>query len=60
MKKQYYILIFLIVSISFSCVSTHPDLNDGLYAQLETNKGDILIDLTFKQLTSELINQLSN
>ena len=59
MKKQYYILIFLIVSISFSCVSTHPDLNDGLYAQLETNKGDILIDLTFKETPVTVANFVS-
>ena len=59
MKKKYYILIFLIVSISFSCVSTHPDLNDGLYAQLETNKGDILIDLTFKETPVTVANFVS-
>ena len=59
MKKQYYILIFLIVSITSSCVSTHPDLNDGLYAQLETNKGDILIDLTFKETPVTVANFVS-
>ena len=49
MKNHIYsILLFLSILIS-SCVSTHPDLNDGLYADIQTNKGDVLINLTFKE-----------
>lgn len=44
MKKGVYILAILFVVIG--CQSAkHKDLNDGLYAEIQTNKGDILLEL---------------
>ena len=59
MKNHIYsILLFLSILIS-SCVSTHPDLNDGLYADIQTNKGDLLINLTFKETPITVANFVS-
>ena len=59
MKNHIYsILLFLSILIS-SCVSTHPDLNDGLYADIQTNKGDVLINLTFKETPITVANFVS-
>ena len=43
MKKYIYTLSLIFSTIS--CVSTHPDLNEGLYAEIKTNKGDMVINL---------------
>lgn len=44
MKKGIYILAFLFLVIG--CKSAkYKDLNDGLYAEIQTNKGDILLEL---------------
>jgi cyclophilin family peptidyl-prolyl cis-trans isomerase len=44
MKKGIYILAILFLVIG--CQSAkYKDLNDGLYAEIQTNKGDILLEL---------------
>ena len=59
MIKKINIITILFSILFSSCVSTHPDLNDGLYAELETNKGDILINLTFKETPVTVANFVS-
>ena len=59
MKKNIYSIILLSILLISSCVSTHPDLNDGLYADIQTNKGDILINLTFKETPVTVANFVS-
>ncbi len=44
MKKGIYFLAFLFLAIG--CKSAkYKDLNDGLYAEIQTNKGDVLVEL---------------
>ncbi|MDA9676550.1 peptidylprolyl isomerase [Flavobacteriaceae bacterium] len=57
MKKYFYTLI---IALTFSsCVSSHPDLNDGLYAEINTNKGDMIINLTYKKTPVTVANFVS-
>ena len=44
MKKGLYIFITSLVVIGCTSVK-YKNLNDGLYAEIETNKGDILLEL---------------
>lgn len=44
MKKQY-LLIAAIAIILTSCKSQYADLGDGLFADIQTNKGDIIVKL---------------
>ena len=56
--KKYIYLITLSISV-LSCVSTHPDLNEGLYAEINTNKGDLLVNLNFKETPVTVANFVS-
>ena len=58
MKKTFYTLI-ISLSIISSCTSSHPDLNNGLYAEIKTNKGDMLLNLTFKETPVTVANFVS-
>lgn len=44
MKQITLILLVLVLGFT-SCKSKYPDLKDGLYAELQTDKGDILLQL---------------
>ena len=44
MKKGLYIFITSLIIVSCTA-SKYKDLNDGLYAEIQTNKGDILLEL---------------
>ncbi len=57
-KSQFLILLFTIVL--FSCKPTkYTDLADGLYANMETNKGDILLKLEFQKTPITVANFVS-
>ncbi|MBN09205.1 MAG: peptidylprolyl isomerase [Flavobacteriaceae bacterium] len=49
MLKKPYSLILISFIILFSCNNNYPDLESGLYANIETNKGDILLLLEFEK-----------
>jgi cyclophilin family peptidyl-prolyl cis-trans isomerase len=58
MKKQ--IFLFLIAALSLcSCKDEHSKLSDGLYADIETNKGNIIVALEFEKTPVTVANFIS-
>lgn len=56
MKQSFWILlIFLPILLLFTC-SKQPDLPPGLYAQLITDKGDIVIRLEYQKAPMTVMN----
>jgi len=59
MKINYSILFILLISIS-ACKSTkYDDLDDGVYADLITDKGDILLRLEYEKVPITVANFVS-
>ena len=55
-----YKFLFLFASIFiFSCNTEHSNLEKGLYAEIETNKGDILLKLEYKKTPITVANFVS-
>tara|TARA_Y100001970_G_scaffold8326_1_gene9692 strand:+ start:19548 stop:20552 length:1005 start_codon:yes stop_codon:yes gene_type:complete len=55
-----YKLLFLILSIFiFSCNSKHSDIDPGIYAEIQTSKGDILLKLEFEKTPITVANFVS-
>jgi peptidylprolyl isomerase len=58
MKKK--IFLFLILAATFSsCKDKHSKLPDGLYADIETNKGSIIVQLDFEKAPITVSNFVS-
>jgi peptidylprolyl isomerase len=55
MKK---IILFLLLAVSsfYSCKDEHSNLPDGLYADIETNKGHIIVELDYKKAPVTVAN----
>jgi cyclophilin family peptidyl-prolyl cis-trans isomerase len=55
MKKSILVLL-LAVSSFYSCKDEHSNLPDGLYADIETNKGHIIVELDYKKAPITVAN----
>ncbi|WP_417444288.1 peptidylprolyl isomerase [Joostella sp.] len=58
MKKLSYLFILAIVLTSCSS-SKYSDLGDGMYADIQTNKGDMVVKLFYKQTPVTVANFVS-
>jgi peptidylprolyl isomerase len=55
MKKSIAILLLAVTSF-YSCKDKHSNLPDGLYAEIETNKGSIIVELDYKKAPITVAN----
>jgi peptidylprolyl isomerase len=58
MKKRFLLVCLLIASL-YACKEEHSDLADGLYAKIETNKGDIIVALDYVKAPITVANFVS-
>lgn len=58
MKKTNLILLILAI-LFLSCSQKYPELNEGLYANIETNKGDIILKLELEKTPITVANFVS-
>ena len=59
MKNKLHVIIGLTVIFFISCVSSQSDLPEGIYAKMKTNKGEILLNLTYKETPITVANFIS-
>lgn len=58
--RKINVAFLLIVLIAFGCKSTrHADLGDGIFADIETNKGEMVVQLYYKQTPVTVANFVS-
>ena len=55
MKKKI-LFVFLVIASFYSCKEDHNNLSDGLYAKIETNKGEIIVQLDFQKAPITVAN----
>jgi peptidylprolyl isomerase len=55
MKKRI-VFLFLAIASLYSCKEEHNNLPDGLYADIETNKGNIIVQLDYKKAPITVAN----
>ena len=58
MKKKILFVCLVIASL-YSCKEEHNNLPDGLYAKIETNKGDIIVQLDFDKAPITVANYVA-
>jgi peptidylprolyl isomerase len=59
MKKSMYFLMLALAIISSSCKDEHKNLKDGLYAEIETSRGNIIVALDYKKTPITVANFVS-
>lgn len=57
--KKMTSLILSVVALVTSCASPKTDLPDGLYADIKTNKGNIIVELEYKKAPITVANFVS-
>jgi cyclophilin family peptidyl-prolyl cis-trans isomerase len=55
-KLKNLFLSLLTLTALFSCKKEHDNLEDGLYADIKTNKGDIILKLHFDKVPNTVAN----
>ncbi len=55
MKKSILLLLFAVTTF-YSCKDKHSNLPDGLYAEIETNKGSFIVELDYKKAPVTVAN----
>jgi cyclophilin family peptidyl-prolyl cis-trans isomerase len=58
MKKSILLLLLAVTSL-YSCKDEHSNLPDGLYADIETNKGHIIVALDYQKAPVTVANFIS-
>ena len=58
MKKKI-LFVFLVIASFYSCKEEHNNLPDGLYAKIETNKGEIIVQLNFEKAPITVANYVA-
>ena len=58
MKKNNLLGLFF-ATLIMSCAQQYPELDKGLYANIETNKGDILLQLELEKTPITVANFVS-
>ena len=60
MKTFKIVFLVTLISVFFSCErDKYPDLKDGMYAELQTAKGDIVLELFFENVPNTVANFVS-
>lgn len=59
MKRVSILFVCAIIFGLVSCKDEYPDLNDGLYAEFNTNKGSFITELYFKETPITVANFVS-
>ena len=57
--KKTTIIIFLLSTLIIGCSEEHPSLDRGLFANLQTNKGDIILRLEMEKTPVTVANFVS-
>jgi peptidylprolyl isomerase len=58
MKQKFFLFLIALIALS-SCKDEHATLPDGLYADIETNKGHIVLSLDFEKAPVTVANFVS-
>ncbi len=58
MRNSFYILL-VVAGLAMSCKSNYKDLGDGLYAEMQTSKGDMIIRLEQEKTPVTVANFVS-
>ncbi len=56
MKKQAYLFLFALTALFTSCKDEYKDLQDGLYAEIETSKGIVIASLEYTKTPVTVAN----
>lgn len=59
MKSKIVFLLALTMAFFSSCKDKHENLKDGLYAEIETNKGTIIVQLDYQKTPLTVANFVS-
>ncbi|WGK64372.1 peptidylprolyl isomerase [Croceiramulus getboli] len=57
--KHLFLSLVLVCTVLTSCKAKYPDLNDGIYAEIITNKGTMLAELYYQQTPATVASFVS-